>query len=42
MVTYTGWDNFHSSNNLMKAGYRLYLPDDAEVQQGWLHWFKDL
>jgi GNAT superfamily N-acetyltransferase len=42
MVTYTSRENTVSSNNLIKCGYRLYIPDAWWGLRHGLYWEKDL
>lgn len=39
IITYTFIENVYSSNNLISAGYKLYLPDEG-TEDSFLHWYK--
>lgn len=40
IITYTLVDNPSSANNLIKAGFRLYLPENRWVGNNALYWVK--
>lgn len=42
MVTYTSSDNIYSSNNMIRCGYRLYIPEYSWGLKRALYWEKDL
>ena len=42
IITYTTADNIHSSNNLIKCGFKLYNPEYAYGGRNMLYWIKEI